>query len=399
MIAHAFVLVWRRRRTGALIALEIFASFLVVFVVAALGVHALDNLRTPDGFDRRDVWDVKMGSEQAADEGASPEMVATARLVLAAALETPGVVGATGAMSSPYGFGRSAMNFDWEKSSVETEMDEVTDDYAAVMGLELLEGRWFSAEDDALQEGRTHVVISRGLATRLFGAGAAALGGVIPFGDDHEMVVIGVVSDVKVHGDISAIPYYTFERKRLDRADHRPPTHLLLKVAPGSGLALEKQLIERFGAVARGWSFEIRTLEEMRASNLRLAIIPIGLAALVGGFLVLMVGLGLLGVLGQNVTRRTREVGLRLALGAAPGQVRRQILLEVLVLTSFGVAAGAALTLQLPLVGALPWVRPGVLVEAVGLAALSLYALTAACGLYPSILASRVAPAEALRYE
>ena len=47
MMAHALTMVWRRRRHGFLLATEIFVSFLVVFAVATMVVHALDNLATP----------------------------------------------------------------------------------------------------------------------------------------------------------------------------------------------------------------------------------------------------------------------------------------------------------------------------------------------------------------
>ena len=76
--------------------------------------------------------------------------------------------------------------------------------------------------------------------------------------------------------------------------------------------------------------------------------------ALVAGFLAIMVALGLTGVLWLAVTRRTREIGLRRAKGATRGDIRFQILGEIVILTSFALLPGVLLALQLPLVGALP---------------------------------------------
>ncbi len=68
MMRHLFKLVWNRKRSNALIILEIFFSFLVVFIVATLGVYFWDNYRRPLGFSYQDVWrievDTKAGNEE-----------------------------------------------------------------------------------------------------------------------------------------------------------------------------------------------------------------------------------------------------------------------------------------------------------------------------------------------
>ncbi len=61
MIRHLLKLVWNRKRSNALMILEICASFLVVFVVATLGLFFLDNYRRPLGFEWKNVWNVRVG--------------------------------------------------------------------------------------------------------------------------------------------------------------------------------------------------------------------------------------------------------------------------------------------------------------------------------------------------
>ena len=63
--------------------------------------------------------------------------------------------------------------------------------------------------------------------------------------------------------------------------------------------------------------------------SFRSRLVPLALGATIAGFLMLMVALGLIGVLWQNVTRRTREIGLRRAAGASHGDIRRQVIMEV----------------------------------------------------------------------
>jgi len=114
-----------------------------------------------------------------------------------------------------------------------------------------------------------------------------------------------------------------------------------------------------------------------------------------------MVTLGLTGVVWQNVIVRLREFGLRRAAGASGASVRRQVFAEMAVMTSFAVIAGSLIVGQLPF---LPIAKEllvpvPVFVGAVALSAAAIYCLTLACGWYPSRLASRIPPADALRYE
>ena len=110
-----------------------------------------------------------------------------------------------------------------------------------------------------------------------------------------------------------------------------------------------------------------------------------------------MGGLGLTGVMWQNVTRRTREMGLRRAAGAARSSIHRQIVGEVIITAGFGVALGVLLALQLPLL--VPNARFGVVLAAVAVSAVFMLVLAAGCGLYPGWTATRIHPAEALHYE
>ena len=101
----------------------------------------------------------------------------------------------------------------------------------------------------------------------------------------------------------------------------------------------------------------------------------------------------------QNVTRRTREIGLRRAMGASGTRVHRQVLAEVALLATIAVVIGSIIVWQLPVLGAFSIVSPGAFTTGFLGALATIYALTLLCGLYPSWLASRLEPADALRYE
>jgi ABC-type antimicrobial peptide transport system permease subunit len=145
---------------------------------------------------------------------------------------------------------------------------------------------------------------------------------------------------------------------------------------------------------------DLQTVNEQIDFSLRTERLVASLSTAFGGLATLLAVIGLYGVMAYVVTRRTREMGIRIALGAMRGRVVALIMREALMLIGMGLGAGAVLALLLlqfvrsQLFGLSPY-DPGILVAA----ALVLTLAAGIAGLIPALRASRVDPVTALRQE
>ena len=397
-------LVWNRRRHHLLVGLEILASFLVVFVVAVLAAKTAGNAARPSGFDAGDVTVVEVGLRKrgggpVSDDGADRERM---RRALETLRRLEGVEAAAAAFLVPYGTGRAVNSHSVNGRTLEYDYSEVTDDYLAVTRLKLAAGRWFSREDD----GRPYrpVVVTRELAREAFGT-EDPVGKDIPEGSvepgtaRRRSRVVGVLEAYRPGSDYSAPAPFALSRADLANPADDVPSRIVVRLRPGTPRAFEETLVRTLEATVPEWSLNAEPLAVAREAANRRWTVPILAASLVAGFLMLLVALGLTGVLWQNVTRRTREIGLRRATGATARQVAAQVVMEVWIVTALAVLAGCAVALQAPLVVPGGFVRAAGAAAGAAAAALVLFALTGLCALYPAWLAARVLPSEALRYE
>ena len=422
MTRHLVRLIWNRKRQNLLLTIEILCSFLVVFVVALFALTFAVNARAPLGFDTERVWVIDVGRPRSIPstgdgEAASAQAAADARereiftRLIAAVRELPQVEIVAGAFTGPY------INSTWgsgltlaDGRQVDYLYNRVTDDFTRLLSMPIVAGRGFTREDDAA--GVDPVLINVAMARLIFGDGPAA-GQIIPEKVDTDRPrraadppqrpkrVVGVIEEFRQHGQYSMPQPVLFDRLRVDVANGGAPDRLLIRVRPGTTAALEPVLVRRLQREHADWSFGVSTMESLRERKLSDYTMPLTVLAVLAGFLMLMVMLGLSGVVWQSVIVRLREFGLRRAAGASGISVRRQVFAEMAVMTSFALLAGGLIVGQMPLLP-LPEgvaVDPAVFAGAVALSAAAIYGLTLACGWYPSRLASRIPPADALRYE
>jgi predicted permease len=287
--------------------------------------------------------------------------------------------------------------------------EPTTPGYFEAAGIQVVQGRTFvDADNDAPDRGA--VVVSRAFAERFWpgedpiGKGVAPRGRTVP----PFFHVVGVVGDVPANsldGAPAMAIYYPIVHKPPEEGnwDWWRPTSLNLVVR--SELADPASILPAVrGAVATvdptAPVANARSLEQIVAEStarITFTSILLGIAALTALFLA---AVGLYGVLSYVVSGRTREIGIRLAVGAVPANVQRLVVSQSLGLVAVGLVAGLALSIATTRImeGLLFGVAPTDLGTMVGAAAL-LTIVSLLASWIPARRAARVDPAVALRLE
>ncbi len=152
--------------------------------------------------------------------------------------------------------------------------------------------------------------------------------------------VIGVAKDIK-YGELSEAPLRTAYVAAGQDPDPWPEVSFVLRSDMGLD-ALRPAIREAFGSVNRSLSFELKSFETQVESSLSGQKMVALLAAAFGALALVLAMVGLYGITAYSVERRRNEIGIRMALGAAPGRVIWLMLRDVVLLVAAGGALGRA---------------------------------------------------------
>jgi putative ABC transport system permease protein len=363
------------------------------------------------------------------DTGFRPEQVVTARITPSQpycrdvarclsfyqrALEdieaAPGVRGAALTNTPPLGgrVAKRSLNIPGLATPVQPLiwLNIVTPDYFRVMKIPVVRGRTFVYADTS---GNPPVAIVSAATAERFWPGEDALGKQVQFvGEQTWHTIVGIAADVRAFDMQRDVPpwmrgtlYVPFS-PRATLEDGRIPSEMTIAVATAADAAQIGAMVRRTVA---GISQDVPVSEvETLGNNVAEAMsAPASLAVLVGSFagLALMLGMiGIYGVLSFLVSKRTREIGIRLALGARRADVLWSVMREGVLFAATGIALGlaAALAAARVLSGELYGVSPLDPTTYVAVAALMMMVTVLACCV-PTYRATRVDPLIALREE
>ncbi|MCX6631767.1 MAG: ABC transporter permease [Candidatus Solibacter sp.] len=299
------------------------------------------------------------------------------------------------------------------------ETHAVSPDYFRAMGVRLLQGRLFTPADtqaalatDAIvrkfresgarptpEQTNSIVypyVINQAMA-RHFWPNENPLGQMFSTGNQNGpwRQVIGVVSDVRQRG-ITNVP--APEAHELFRSRSRLFLVLRTSIKPTSLTAPVRALLTKLDPSLP--LISVRTMEDVVADNTQGQQFLSLLVGSFGGLAALLAAVGIYGVLSYSVTQRTREIGIRISLGASQGRVLAEVLRQGMLLTAIGSAVGiaGAFAAGKILTTLLYQVRPGD--PSILIATTALLAVVALIACYlPARRAARLDPTNALRHE
>jgi putative ABC transport system permease protein len=414
MIQHWFKIIWNKKRQHFLMSLEMFASFLVVCVLFIQAARVYYNYQEPLGFQYRQIWVVSFDTKESGNEWQKNDHAGRFKRLTDGLEGFPEVLGVAGMDLLPFDYSNWNQGDSIPGENIQIERTSVTDNLLPVMGLQLVEGEWYNSAHDALPY--SPVVITEGLAKKAFGGESPIGKRIFPIldesmgeryqelmakGEHREQRVVGVVKAYRKNGELEETDPVAFRRAApADTIMTRMPQHIVLRVEEGAMSAqFEEKAMKLLESMEPQWTFYLRPLEKLRERRFRETVLPLTSFGLVAGFLLVMVGLGLIGVLWQNITARRPEIGLRRALGADQGSIFMQILGELLVLCTVSLAAGSLIVWQFPLLEIMQEIPAKAYATGWLAAVIFLYLLTILCGLYPSYMATAISPTEALHDE
>lgn len=382
----------------ALIAFQMALSLLLL-AGALLLMTTLRNFQTGDfGFDRENV--VSMGLDTSRAGYAGERRLAYYGAVLERARNTSGVRSAALSLGMPVISGGVDTSFAVEGQAADPDatvgVNDVTDGYFAVTGTKLLLGRDFGPQDGP---GSTPVaIINDALARRYFGTGNP-IGQRVRVGIRGVLAIVGVVATTKYQSLRENETPIIYPHALQGVSTGRFGLNLIAKTAgdPLSTSLSIRRAIQDVAPVRVTAPVTLASQIDRTLIEERLIGRVLGVFALLA---VVLAAAGLYGVLAYSTSRRTAEIGIRLALGATPSAVLWPVLTQAAKLAAVGIVIGipAALTLTRVLANLLYGVTP---TDARVLAAvvLCLFGVALAAAAVPAWRASRINPLVALRYE
>ena len=388
---------WELRQV--LVVLQVALS-LMLLVGAGLFVRSLRNLKAVD-----DGYSADQVVMMALDPGQSGYKLDQLRSFYARLAERvlalPGVKWATYTRNVPLSgrWSRIGVEVPGYQPRIDEEMaalfNHVAPQFFATFGMTLLSGRDFGAQDTP--DSPKVVIINEKLAHYFFG-NADPVGKHVSLEDLKDLEIVGVVADAK----------YRNLREQAPQTVYLPlsqSSSMVQRTFCVRASGIPGNLITAIRHEVRGLDpnlpvFDIKTFEDQVNESVSQERLVATLSSFFGFFALLLASLGLYGVMAYSVARRTREIGIRMALGAQTGNVLRLVLRETLLLVLIGIALGlpaalAATRLTKGLLFGLTATDP----FTIALATLVMIAVASLAGWIPARRAARVDPMVALRCE
>jgi len=281
---------------------------------------------------------------------------------------------------------------------MDPHFNSVSPGYFDALGMHILSGRGFTLKDD--RKAPQVAVVNASFAKRYF-RDRSPIGKHIGIGSDPgtalNIEIVGVVNDTRYESLRDEVPMQVFLCKR-QQEEFGVTAYVLMQGDPRSAFNTIRSVVSEMDPTLP--ITNMKTMDHQADESLVTERMIASLSSIFGVLATSLVLIGLYGVMAFMVARRSREIGIRMALGAMAGNVIWLVMREVLLLIAFGIALGlpAAYALTRLVQAQLYGIDPGD-PQSIAIATLLLAAVTAAAGYIPARRAALFDPLRILRYE
>jgi predicted permease len=392
-----------RSPIGKVLIIAQVAISLVLTVGAILFVRSLVNLTNVDtGFNREGVLRLEVDSNVIGLKSSDPRMIAMFQQIEERVGALPGVKAASFAS---FVFGQGSWNTGIRISGMEAnehanvKHNVIGNDYFATLQIPLLAGRTFGPKDTSTSH--RVAIISEGMAKDLFPPGVNPIGHhyytTLDPRPDADIEVIGIVKDVKFQSLQEPQQYIDY----LPNPQHPWGYGGLAVRYTGDFNIISNEVQHAIHSINHTLPISrITTLDEQVARSITNQRLVAQFSAFFGLLAVFLSCIGIYGLMSYIVSRRTNEIGIRIAIGASRADVRWLVMREIVLLVAIGTAVGIPVAMAgSRLVANMLFGMSGVNWISLAASVVGLLLVGLIAGYLPAQRASRVDPMVALRYE
>ena len=395
MMRIFFKTIWNNRRRNILVFIELFMISLVMVNLTIYLVNMLSIYRIRNCYDTHNVVLVNISKKSDEDKKITEQSFQNLKKVFSSNSFVESVSMSNSAI--PYNYNVEVDEFKHDNDHFNLSLRQVDIDYAKVMKITPISGRWFDETD--LGKAVPPVIVSKEINEKYFKGDA--LGKRITQ-DKNIYEIVGIVERFKRSDIESPSPFAYFFKDSVKAELNYWETSMLIRTKEnktGDMLAVaESQVYSTLNP--ENWTIDgLNSLENMRAQQNVMSYQSNYLTVIVALFIMINVFLGTIGILWYNTNLRIHEIGIKRALGSTGKRIKRLLITENLVIAGLALFIVILIMLQIPKLVYRGQTESGVLSWSIWISVIVMIILVLLSTWIPASIASKIHPAIALKTE
>ncbi|HKK42433.1 MAG TPA: ABC transporter permease [Bacteroidales bacterium] len=394
MIRIFFKTLWNNRKRNILVFIELLMISLVMFNLTLYLVNMITVYRIKNCYNTDNVVLINITKKADEDKSKTDQAFENLKKVLSSDPYVESVSISTTAL--PYNYNLWSSDYTYGEQHFNLAGRRVDFDYAKVMKIKPIKGRWFDETDI----GKTvkPVIISKGADEKYFDGNS--IGKTIDDGN-NKFEIIGVVDEFKRSDIEKPIDFAFFLSPTVNPQYYWAVSFLVRTKEGAAGKMLEQAEGQVYSTLdPEKWTISnLNSLDNMRASQNADSSQRNYLSIIIALFIMVNVFLGTIGILWYNTNLRINEIGIKRAVGSTGSDIRRMLILESMVIAILALLIVMLIIMQVPTFlpgGAL---EKGVYGKSVWISSISMVILVLLSTWIPAAIASNIRPATALKTE